>query len=142
MKSSRDPYAPACLRLRILYVAGPMTGKPNFNYPLFNRVAEEWRAKGYIVNNPAENFGGLQLLSRIDYMRRDLLQLLDSDFVVLLNGWEASEGAFHEYQTAKLARKPTVLHRELEFVPDDAELRQYLRVRHGDVPYWSGECCP
>jgi hypothetical protein len=37
------------------YVAGPMTGIKDFNYPAFNAVAEDLRAQGYEVENPADH---------------------------------------------------------------------------------------
>ena len=41
-----------------VYIAGPMTGIPEFNYPLFNATAKALRATGVEVRNPAENDGG------------------------------------------------------------------------------------
>jgi hypothetical protein len=35
-----------------LYIAGPMTGIPDSNYPAFNQAEIELRAAGYDVLNP------------------------------------------------------------------------------------------
>lgn len=40
------------------YIAGPMSGIPDFNYPMFHRVAKHLRDRGVDVRNPAENDGG------------------------------------------------------------------------------------
>jgi hypothetical protein len=37
-----------------VYIAGPMTGVPQFNVPLFDHVARQLRAQGYDVVSPAE----------------------------------------------------------------------------------------
>ena len=36
-----------------IYIAGPMRGRPQFNFPAFNAAAM-WRERGYEVFNPAE----------------------------------------------------------------------------------------
>jgi hypothetical protein len=38
-----------------VYVAGPMTGIKDFNYPAFNAVAASLREAGYLIENPAEH---------------------------------------------------------------------------------------
>ncbi|CRM19804.1 hypothetical protein [Pseudomonas sp. 31 R 17] len=38
-----------------VYVAGPMTGIEDFNYPAFNAVADQLRALGYEFENPADH---------------------------------------------------------------------------------------
>ena len=37
-----------------IYVAGPMTGHPELNFPAFHAAATELRALGHHVENPAE----------------------------------------------------------------------------------------
>lgn len=39
---------------RIVYIAGPMTGLPEWNFPEFDRVAEELREQGHTVVNPCD----------------------------------------------------------------------------------------
>lgn len=40
--------------MKTIYIAGPMRGKPQFNFPLFDTVAAALRAKGHTVISPAE----------------------------------------------------------------------------------------
>lgn len=84
-----------------IYIAGPMTGIEGHNFPAFNRAAERWRATGWQVENPAENFGGREDLPRAVYMREDFLRLLRSDAVAMLQGWRESKGATLEYAIAR-----------------------------------------
>ena len=39
----------------IVYIAGPMTGLPDLNYPAFNAAEEALTAAGHAVLNPARN---------------------------------------------------------------------------------------
>ena len=80
-----------------IYLAGPMTGHPDFNYPAFNAEAARLRAIGYRVENPAEN--PVQNTWQA-YMRQALAQLVKCDAVALLPGWKASRGARIENQLA------------------------------------------
>ena len=73
------------------YIAGPMTGIENFNYPLFLAVGEEIRSYGYEVSNPAERED--TSLPWEKHMRLDIRKLMDCDVLVLLPGWGKSKGA-------------------------------------------------
>jgi hypothetical protein len=82
------------------YIAGPMTGLPEFNFPAFNAVAEELRANGIDVRNPADN-GAEPGQTWQHYMRLGLRQLLECDEILLLPNWEHSRGATLERHIAE-----------------------------------------
>ena len=82
-----------------IYVAGPMTGRPEFNYPAFNAVAAELRAAGHHVENPAEN-PDPACKSWAGYMRMAIAQLVTCDAIYLLHGWRVSRGARIEHDLA------------------------------------------
>lgn len=73
-----------------IYLAGPMTGRPDFNYPAFNAEAARLRAIGYHVENPAEN---PQQSTWQGYMRQAVRQMMMCDAVALLPDWHDSRGA-------------------------------------------------
>lgn len=87
-----------------LYVAGPMTGLPEFNYPAFNAAATMLRGLGYDVLNPVDaeqhnpTPGTPQTWDW--YMRHALRMVLDADALALLPGWEKSRGARVEVELA------------------------------------------
>ena len=83
-----------------IYVAGPMTGYPGFNYPAFHAAATELRVLGYAVENPAENPRPTSD-PWVDFMRDALAQVIRSDAVALLPGWEQSRGAQLEERVAR-----------------------------------------
>lgn len=82
------------------YIAGPMTGIPEFNYPAFNAAAAQIRSYGVEVHNPAENDGDTAGKPWDFYMRLALRQLIECDEIVLLPGWRASKGARLEWTVA------------------------------------------
>lgn len=85
------------------YIAGPMTGIPEFNYPEFNRVAKLLRDKGLLVINPAEMDGAVGTGQPWDfYLRRDIVLIAEKvGRVVLLSGWRDSHGATLERAVAE-----------------------------------------
>ena len=83
----------------IIYLSGPMSGYPDYNYPEFNRVAKLLRGKGYKVINPAEVETKEKTWEA--YMRADIKLLMDADRVVLLGGWERSRGSCLEVSLAR-----------------------------------------
>jgi len=82
-----------------IYLAGPMTGLPDLNFPAFHAAAESLRAQGRVVFNPAELGFGAN-----DY-REALTACLawicaEAEALVVLPGWEKSPGAQAEVATA------------------------------------------
>ncbi len=92
--------------LRSLYIAGPMRGIENYNFPLFKKVAKKLRKNGWFVVSPAEMDEALgldqthELRAFSEYMQRDLSAVCDCDGIVLLPGWETSKGARLEAMVA------------------------------------------
>ncbi|MDE2020862.1 MAG: DUF4406 domain-containing protein [Patescibacteria group bacterium] len=108
---------------RIAYLAGPMTGKPFFNFPEFFRMAFFLRQKGYEVWSPAEhdtaahglfwmhapNGDPKEIPTRFkapsyrEVLLWDLLILMTKcNRIVLLPGWQKSKGACVEREVAIL----------------------------------------
>ena len=101
-----------------LYLAGPMRGIANFNFPAFHKAAAILREEGYHVTSPAEededNFGasaftdphGLTVYSEAfslnDCLGADLDYICnEADVVAVLPGWENSKGTKAEIATAE-----------------------------------------
>ena len=75
-----------------IYIAGPMTGLPDYNYPAFNEAAAALKAAGFEVCNPATN-PAPPCGSWEGYMRLAIAQLVTCDGVALLPDWAVSKGA-------------------------------------------------
>jgi len=113
-----------------VYIAGPMGGIKDWNYPEFFRVAEELKALGYDVINPAENNGttledAIADVGSIEeptrpwsyYIRKDLKHLADADAICLLDGWKNSKGARLEVTVAKELDMPIYIYRDGKLKP-------------------------
>lgn len=92
-------------RIGTLYVAGPMTGYEDCNYPAFNEAAERLEGAGYKVVNPATCVIGTEA-HYVDFIREDLRMMLDCHGVATLEGWWESAGARNEVQVAGILRMP------------------------------------
>lgn len=90
----------AATRANRLYLAGPMTGLEDFNFPTFNAMAAQLRARGYLVENPAEH-GVVADADWADYMAYDLTRLGLCGMVAVLPDWENSKGARLEVHIAR-----------------------------------------
>jgi hypothetical protein len=102
-----------------LYIAGPMTGMEDWNFPAFFDAEEQLKSLGYAVENPARHDGNtveeaLATVGTLEnpvekwefYVKRDLKYLLECVGVVLLPGWQESEGARLEVHIAKKLKIP------------------------------------
>ena len=83
-----------------VYVSGPMTGKPELNFPAFHTASAWLRAKGLQVVNPAELTTNPDATWE-ECMRVDLQALCTCHAIALLPGWEASKGAQLELHVAE-----------------------------------------
>ena len=90
----------------IVYIAGPMSGYPDFNHAAFNKKASELHRFGVNVLNPAEIDGGSTDKPWEYYMRKAIALLVQADAVVVLDGWENSKGAKLELTIATALRIP------------------------------------
>ena len=105
-----------------VYLAGPMTGYDEFNFPAFHAAAATLRGNhpDWNIISPAEmddRFGlhpeheGMEKAEAEDaqtsnemrsfYMRRDLPIVAHCQGFVLLDGWRESTGAAHELYVAR-----------------------------------------
>lgn len=87
-----------------VYLAGPMRGIPEFNFPTFKAAATFLRALGHEVISPAEldEAEGTTDCTMRHFMQRDLTALLACDGIVLLPGWSDSKGAMLERHAAQV----------------------------------------
>ncbi len=85
--------------MRRVYVSGPMSGYPGFNFANFNDAARQLRAMGYGVVNPVD-INTDTTTPWAECLRADLRALLDCTDVACLPGWELSRGAMLEVHVA------------------------------------------
>lgn len=104
-----------------LYIAGKMTGLPEFNFPAFFAAEKQLNDSGTETVNPArhdvengldvtgltgnENPEGFDLKAALLW---DLQQVADVDGIYLLDGWETSKGAAAELALARALGKQVV----------------------------------
>ena len=85
--------------MKRIYLSGPMTGRPEFNFPAFHAAASELRSRGMAVVNPAE-IEPTGEKTWANCMKADIKALCDCCTVALLPGWEDSKGANIEARLA------------------------------------------
>ena len=83
-----------------VYIAGPMTGHADYNYPAFHEAARVLRGCGLVVVSPAELHGNDFSKTHEEYLAVDLAALDTCGTIFLLPGWEISRGAREELAAA------------------------------------------
>lgn len=99
-----------------IYLAGPMSGLPDFNFPAFYDAAIDLEYAGWKVWNPADKEGEtLSQASRVngdpvlaqkdgfdfrEVYLWDVDKVIKSDAIYMLEGWENSPGARGEHAVA------------------------------------------
>ena len=80
----------------MIYISGPMSGYLDYNWPAFEKAykALEPHAQLPYKKTPEETLEWAQ------YMKKDIKILLQCDAIVMLEGWEKSDGACLERQIA------------------------------------------
>jgi hypothetical protein len=133
---------------KVYYLAGPMSGIPQFNYPKFNRIAGELRNAGFEIHSPPEHDSPLMQERCLASPDGDLSQLekdtgetwgdvlaMDVKFiadkaagVIVMDGWERSRGAQLEVITANICKKPVY-----EYIGDGRIQEMALGTLAGDI---------
>jgi hypothetical protein len=85
-----------------IYLAGPMTGYPEFNYPAFAEAEARGKSLGLEIHSPHKNFNEVKTLPYATYIRADMAMLLNCNAIALMPGWEKSRGARFELHVAQL----------------------------------------
>ena len=121
-----------------IYIAGPMTGRPGFNYPSFRRVAKLLREDGWDVISPVEMGDMIGPPEYLELNVADLAWLKEleletiirkADAIYLLPGWEKSKGARMELSIALITELEVILH--AEYVSHGADYSPILNVKKG-----------
>jgi hypothetical protein len=98
-----------------IYIAGPMRGIENYNFPAFDAAAKRLRAAGHDPVNPADLDRAIGVNETTvplpegflrGAMKRDLGEICDCDAIAVLPGWEKSAGTVVELALAKLLGLP------------------------------------
>ncbi len=122
-----------------VYIAGPMTGIPEFNFPAFFAAEERFAAAGWEVVNPARVDEEHGFNAKTDaaephhvYMRRDLPAVAACDAIALLPGWQASAGVGHELYVARACGRELLDAVTMEPLAHETILEEAQRLVFGD----------
>lgn len=117
----------------LIYLAGPMTGFPNFNAETFAKYAEKYRDQGFEVISPPELDDGDYSHEYSYYIRRDMKVLLERgvERIYLIPGWHKSRGACLEKHIADILAIP-LYDAETGEPWQETVLQEAYRLVHGD----------
>jgi len=87
---------------KTVYISGPITKIPHGNVTTFAAVTRAVRNLGHIARNPHEFCHDIPKDAPWEtFIRRGIQQLMDCTDIVMLPGWESSDGAVLEQMTAQ-----------------------------------------
>ncbi|MEM1225951.1 MAG: DUF6378 domain-containing protein [Planctomycetota bacterium] len=134
-----------------VYIAGPMRGKPFFNFPAFDEAKAKLESEGFRVVSPADldrqagfdpellgsyydwhdlNKCGFSLMDAIE---RDVEALKKCSGIFMLSGWEASKGAKAEKALAEWMGLSVLYQDDADPREDEEDvLEEALRITKGD----------
>ena len=150
---------------KTIYIAGPMSGVEEFNFPAFDMAEADLRAKGWNVINPAQMDRDIGFDPAIDVadaaflhdaMIRDTEAIIHrADAIAMLPGWENSKGAKGEmglaiwkhipvYQWPEMveiqSEKQPIISDQMESqqgpLPVDAKRRKATPIASGVIDYF------
>lgn len=133
------------------YLAGPMRGIPEYNFPAFRNAAFKLRNTGLTIISPAEmdeqvgfnaETDGWSSDDAADAVVRDVKAIANADGIILLPGWEQSKGSWQEIITANYLGKQILTYDET--VPNlttvlirdiPKSYNEYIGKRVTPIPY-------
>ena len=143
---------------KVVYIAGPMRGYAEFNFPAFDEARDRGLLLGFQIVSPADmdrerNFfatgakgedGELANFDMDAAIHADIEAILAADAIAMLPGWEKSTGAKAEYRIAVWAKKevldaltfqPLKRDAEMPLTPKGSTIRQFETgaTRNNDV---------
>lgn len=107
----------------LVYIAGPVSGRPDGNAAEFSRAEALLRAAGYRPINPRRN-GAEGERTWLGFMRQSLHQVAVADAVCHLDDWAESRGATVEVHLAKDVGIPVAPLRE--FIEEPATVLERI----------------
>lgn len=111
--------------IKKVYLAGPMTGYEEYNYPAFEAAEKGLRALGYEVVSPREISLAHGSNDWAFCLKEDIRELVHCNAIVTLEGWVQSKGATLECYIAWRLKIPILRYPKLEVI-EDVILEGYL----------------
>lgn len=105
--------------MKKIYIAGPMSGYPEFNFPKFFETERKLLNDGWIVFNPANKVDEVEIALQVEAYSTgnaleliaggfnfrkaytwDVVKVIEANAIYMLKGWETSPGATGEHAVA------------------------------------------
>jgi len=105
----------------IIYIAGKMTGEPNWNAHEFNKAEVKLSFAGHTIFNMAnvQPIYKPELVPHEAYMKIAFAIIDCCETICMLDGWEKSKGATMEYEYARKKGKGVIEYRTFEYLTNN-----------------------